>query len=1024
MLTTYTEQTTDGLIEYVVNPTIVDQIEYQAKGLAADAKDPSDYLRLVSRTFSSFRDRVSIDNVSAYLNGFEVEYNYGKLDLLNNNVLTPTDYHIFKINAGACFINNQFIEFTKNTLFYKTNADFTFPTKSTEYIDYAIIVTYGFIDQYNDSNARIRIVPYRDLTFTIVGDNHVCNFKDSSLDGVGTTLDVPALLIAKFCIQGLSGWVCDSTTKAAHQIDPQGLDKLYMLNYKLLFEYFGSQAQSVFSKAGLTQATFIEITPSYIDPSVKSGDMVRIYQDSVTKVISYKPALASRQKFDQVAGLYLFDRKANSHILFINGLVTYESDRYTLADDHPLKNNLIPGLHYYMENTASMFDPTPNNTTGLQLDKTNPLAPIIKVGDVSLMDNSGRITTRYYNGSVMVGTAVACNQLLLNINHSMEIGVQGLLELFGDNSTFDKEIKAQKIYHDTKKEIETNTQNIVKYNDKITLYNNYKGYTTSTPPANTTTLFKLSNGSNLFPASNQTISIINKTRELYNYISRLFIKSKGGFDVLKTIPIIETSPSTSAFTTDEFNVVLSVLTGQTGDYGINKPYSGSLLKLSKILDELTTAIALSQTAINVINDFTYNQADFASYWASKLEYENLRLGNDTIGFDSNSPTIENFENPLKKTNAASTYTTEMLELKTAYDGSMASINNTNKSLKDKKILELEFAKYEDNITSFIEVVNSWTTIYNDLIVKYTQNISTLNASNASNLQIQTAALANIVKLNPLALDLFHMDEYQRKVFNYTYVSDRLKRCLYLVDIIQIEFNNVSTDYSYIYNNQDINSGITPLDKILVEKKLKTVTNKRDRNLQLIEDYKKEFNALRNEFGLESFTEAQFVYNLDPGEYVDERIGQYKFGIDDHTNCVNGLCENWLDACQGIIYDEFAIVANQTDINLGKIITLDTLAKNSVIDLFRITDNNALDTNGVMIIPTFTLKDSAGVEVPSTKMSISTVSLTPDKYIVGQYHGYQVKLNVAATMTATDQVYTLTIDTTQHVNTLKLKIKVL
>ena len=78
----------------------------------------------------------------------------------------------------------------------------------------------------------------------------------------------------------------------------------------------------------------------------------------------------------------------------------------------------------------------------------------------------------------------------------------------------------------------------------------------------------------------------------------------------------------------------------------------------------------------------------------------------------------------------------------------------------------------------------------------------------------------------------------------------------------------------------------------------------------------------------------------------------------------------------------------------------------------------------MIIPIFTLKDSAGEVVPSTKMSISTVSLTPDKYIVGQYHGYQVKLNVAATMTATDQVYTLTIDTTQHVNTLKLKIKVL
>ena len=88
-MTTFTESTPKGVITYNVNTTITEQFSYQVKGLDADAKDPSDYLRLVARTFSSFRDRVSINNVSAYLNGFEVTYSNGKLDILNENNIYP-----------------------------------------------------------------------------------------------------------------------------------------------------------------------------------------------------------------------------------------------------------------------------------------------------------------------------------------------------------------------------------------------------------------------------------------------------------------------------------------------------------------------------------------------------------------------------------------------------------------------------------------------------------------------------------------------------------------------------------------------------------------------------------------------------------------------------------------------------------------------------------------------------------------------------------------------------------------------
>jgi hypothetical protein len=46
---------------------------------------------------------------------------------------------------------------------------------------------------------------------------------------------------------------------------------------------------------------------------------------------------------------------------------------------------------------------------------------------------------------------------------------------------------------------------------------------------------------------------------------------------------------------------------------------------------------------------------------------------------------------------------------------------------------------------------------------------------------------------------------------------------------------------------------------------------------------------------------------------------------------------------------------------------------------------------------------------------------PPLFLILMY--YQVKLNIGATMSSGEANYFLKIDTTQHVNTLKLKIKV-
>ena len=281
-------------LEYNVNPNVNEMLQYQIKGLDADAKDASDYLRLVARTFISFKYKSSDDSVSSYINGFEIKYEVNNITELNEDqVQTNTNYHIFKINPGACFINNQFIEFTDRTMFYQSFESFKFGLKADEYRDFAIIVTYGFIDQYNDSSARIQIVPYSDLTFPLgdTGDKNVCEFKDSSLSGsnVSVQYNTPGLLLAKFSIYGADGRACTTYEingyRSFNMIDYQGLDKLYMLNFKLLFEYFGSQAETVFSAANLTQSTFISVDASYIGAETKSGSFVRIYQDPNTNKI-------------------------------------------------------------------------------------------------------------------------------------------------------------------------------------------------------------------------------------------------------------------------------------------------------------------------------------------------------------------------------------------------------------------------------------------------------------------------------------------------------------------------------------------------------------------------------------------------------------------------------------------------------------------------------------------------------------------------------------------------------------------
>jgi hypothetical protein len=264
----------------------------------------------------------------------------------------------------------------------------------------------------------------------------------------------------------------------------------------------------------------------------------------------------------------------------------------------------------------------------------------------------------------------------------------------------------------------------------------------------------------------------------------MFTDSTGGFDNLKLLEIFSDS-YTSYFTTQDANQIRTIFTGNTS----NKLYNGSLYKLLKIVKELQTQV--KATSVLIINSFSQNNYvanDFSSYWAAKQRAARLVIN------DNPDNTIDNFENPAVKSEALTTYNTELATTNADIINYTNSIATQASNIKAYHTTYQLYQSYYENLDAILEIINSWITMYNGLLTTYTSNVNILTTSNAKLEGIKTAALANIVQLKPLALDIFHMDEFQRKVFNYTYISDRLKRVLYYVDILQIEFDKTSADY--------------------------------------------------------------------------------------------------------------------------------------------------------------------------------------------------------------------------------------
>lgn len=962
------KQTIDNQV-WNINPSPIEQREYQKHGLDDDAARPNDYLRLVAKTFSTFRGTTSEESVITYINGFELFYEKilatEIVDLYPQNV----EYNVFKLNGGSCLIDNQLIEFNEKSMFIYNLDELKKAPEKEARIKYAIVIEYSYVKQYDDNNARIKFIPYDDLNFPRANDKNAvtCKYEDTSLNGTLTASEfsgAPGLVIGTFSID-YNGRVVSSFAETIgkdnndvsiyndkeYTIDPQGLDKLYIQNYKLLFQYFGTQARSVLSASDMTQSTFISVGVNSIDSTLKSGDMC--YFDPVTT--KYKPALASRQKFDQVTGLYLNEFSSGNHIIYLNGLITIDQVKHNIATTHPILN-LIPGKHYFLEDSCSLWDEN---------------HPTVKVGDYTLTDNAGRISPRFYNGCVKIGTAQACNQILLNIDHAIEIGAENLLELFGNNDAYKLEVESQIAYKNAEHGITVKNNIISQHTAEITNYTNNIG-----PNDNT--------------ALNSVLAPLNVSLFIVEKLNVLF-KDEFDFEKLKLRPIYSDLADTNN----------PLLDGVTADNytNIKEAFNNSNFTLNSLRNIITKIIEVINNAKNdsVITNIvtTTNKSEYKKYLENKINIKRYALGDDYTN------DLDNFENYMlnnaNATNNPANYTSYITSLESANNSIVSTLNNEQSSTVEAYELKNSYTKIVAKLIEYINFIDSWKVLYNSMIVDLTE-INNQLLLDIEQLELdKTEAGKKITTLTPTAIDIFYMDDNQRKIFNYTYVTDRLKRRMYLVDTIQFDIEQYEIKYRNIMNSDTA----TQVEKAAADREKIRLSNMKLKNNEVIADLKDEFNNIRIGFGLNPIT--LWTKDFDPGTLVDERLGSYRFGCEDHTDCYNGLCTNTISPCEGILYD-FDIMATQNDVSLGKIIEVE-LHKGETIDLFRVMDTDV---------------DMSELVVSLNDTTIGSLSIN-DGVPINGIDSKLIKLTAGNISTTLD--VDLNVNTGAHNNTLKLKIKV-
>jgi len=940
----------DGKVTYI-NPGISEFDDYQERGLEANERQPNDYLRMVAKVFGSLRDTSISDNLTSYISGFAISYTHElHSDTLGDDL---GNYHSFTINPGNCIIDNQLINFSENTLLVLPEDYFNDEAGKVngEYIKYCIVVFYSYRDQYTKEIASIEIWKEDDLTFPdLIDQPEKCFYYSTSVTNTVSTSKNYGLVIGSFNHKvGLPNKIVkdlDSTGISVEGINSQNLAEMYMNNYKLLFEYFGVQARKVFSDMSMTNNNFIVIPDEQIHPSLKSG-MFCFYDPIECK---YMPSRASQRKIDQIIGLYLKESVSSvnginvsgSNIIFFNGVVQLD-DKFILDDDDTLKN-LIPGQFYYLADRCT---------------ERTELEPIIDVPNYTTVDTSGKISPRFFTGSVQVGTAVASNLFLININKEQEISVANLMDIFGSNESFEVEYLKQKeitLLNAKKKLIEKKIEelqarkiildNLIGDNLNIVHASGYSSISDYEGEDNNSAELRLiigglirrffgysfiNNEEYSFILDNFSLFVEDielKNTNIINHATGELDLSAFEDTLLKDTDKVLTDDD--IILTDD-KIVFDVLNGNDNTitessfdnikYLLNN--NSSLTQIINILTPIIVLLSvrkLSDAYVNinntsdisigkVINQLLYDLSNFEYQLKEVQEYSKLiSISDQNLYTTINAKNLSYMYNDTSiGYDDISVSASEIADLLTT------NINNQNiivQSNEDNLRNNINYNKMiDDNIYLARLCLVFLTKAKNIYINERQKNIldtfdytNQLLEINESLNNIQNDSLIKI----PYAIDIFLMDEHQRKVFNYTYLTLRLRKKIWERQLVQDDLNNANTSLLAVASNP----ASTLVDQLAVQAEVNRLTN----TLNSLEDFiintTSEYNNLRSYFG-EAPVE---LYDIDfIANYTDESVDTYRFGCDNNNICYNGVCSNTITACEGLLFNFRRSIGTQSDV---------------------------------------------------------------------------------------------------------------
>ena len=846
-----------------INPTDNEYFEYQKHGLKSTDRKPNDYLRMVSRTFSTFRETPSEETVVSYIYGFDISLNVDAITEVIDGVDSSAIYNRFKIKAGACILDNQLIDIYDDTILYFTPNELIANTK------YGIVVEYNYTDQRSVTPAVIKIIDFDHITFPRVNDLNVVNcYSDGSLDSSSSTTEfsgVPGLLIGTFktSSDAENRKIIQSKPNSSGVIkdglDPQYLSKLYIQNYKLLFKYFGDQARPAFSAMGLSNSNYLSVAESQIDLSsdkpLRSGDMCYLDPDTM----KYVRSSASRQQFSKITGLYLNEYNEGNHYIYLNGIVDFDASKYNLSPDHTLLN-LIPGSNYYLEDAQSLFDSQNQIRT---------------IDNYILADSSGRISTRYYTAAVQVGHATACNQLVLNINHSSEISINNLIETYGNYEEYTREFENNDIVNKNEEQIlKLQEDNSSKTIQKDLLVSKIGDETNTTNILSFVTSFK----------SEQF------TYYLGYILPRFFIEGMSVEKIYKNknISYVTQLTPSSTLTVDEQSYTDAEMTTITTKMSTFTSLMDLKYLLSLNIIDIASTITTKSTELETfLGEFdtlaTTSEKNILKY---KLLNKRLTLGDkDTI--------TDNFENKFKALDIIVPYTEE-IAINTATIDEIVSTKHSSVLTYSNLISELNYLN---------ELYDQQTNYFNNISKTIQENniiISDLNTSISNNLiQINSltterdSAAGNILNDDSLKLNMFLMDEHQRNVFNYTYITDRLQKRLILVSTLSKKLDDANKYYLTVKNLAQS----TVIEKLNALENVVKLENEIQENNNLITNYTEEYNKIRTGvFGLGPIIEGQ---PFSDGGKSNDKIGDYRYGCDDYELSYGGLATNLISSKCGL-----------------------------------------------------------------------------------------------------------------------------